>query len=121
MLENNKCILVYGLKDEEIEMLKIVNLKLIKVKPEMVSMKVIDIVNGIRILTYRENMPEEKLILFNNCESQELYISIKFIRKMIPNAILATVTPLTNGWTFEYLLSHLIKEREWIKSRQEGR
>lgn len=95
--------------------------KLVKVTPDMATMKVKDIVNGIRILTNKEDPPEEKLVLFNNCESEELYILIKLIRKVIPNAILATVTPLTNEWTFEYLLSHLIKEREWIESKQEGR
>ncbi|MDS0525367.1 DUF3783 domain-containing protein [Clostridium sp. SHJSY1] len=121
MLENSKCILIYGFKDEELEMLKMIKLKLIKVTPEMTSMRVKDIVDGIRIFTYKENMTEEKLVLFNNCESQELYVLIKFIKKMMPKVILATVTPLTNEWTFEYLLSHLIKEKEWIESRQEGR
>lgn len=98
-----------------------VKLKLIKVTPEMVTMKVKDIVNGIRIFTAKGNTPDEKLVLFNNCESEELYILIKLIRKVMPKAILATVTPSTNEWTFEYLLSHLIKERAWIESKQEGR
>lgn len=121
MLDNNKCILVYGLDDEELEKLRTANLKLIQVTPEMAAMKINDIVGGLRILTHNENMPKEKLVLFNNCESQELYILIRFIRNIIAKVILATVTQLTNEWTFEYLLSHLIEEREWIESRQEGR
>lgn len=120
MLENSKCILVYGLNNEELEKLKMANLKLIQVTPEMAAMKVNDIINDIRILKYNDNMPKEKLILFNNCESKELDILIRYARQIIIGVILAIVTPITENWTFEYLLAHLIKEREWIESRQEG-
>lgn len=121
MLENNKCILLYKLSDEELEKLKIANLKIIRVVPEMWDMKVADIINGLQILKYKDNIPEEKVILFNNCETEELYKLIKVVRTVVKDGILATVTPTTKEWTFEFLLKHLIRERDWMFNNREGR
>ena len=63
MLENNKCVLAYKLTDEELEKLRIANLKIIKVVPEMWDMKIKDIVIGLRFLKYTEDMPKEKFII----------------------------------------------------------
>nr|WP_243240349.1 DUF3783 domain-containing protein [Clostridium cibarium] len=84
-------------------------------------MKVKDIISGIKIINYNESISKERLILFNNCESKELSVLIPYARKIVVGVILAVVTPLTENWTFKYLLEHLIGEREWIESRQEGR
>ena len=43
MLENSKCVLAYKLSDEELEKLKIANLKIVKLEPEMWDMKIKDI------------------------------------------------------------------------------
>lgn len=114
MLENNKCILAYKLTDEELEKLKIANLKIIEVLPEMWDMKVRDIIDGFQFLKYKDDMIDEKAIIFNNCETDELYKLVKLVRSVIDGGVLATVTPTTMEWTFEFLLRHLIRERDWM-------
>ena len=112
MLENNKCVLAYELTDEELAKLRIANLKIIKVVPEMWDMKVKDIVIGLQFLKYTEDMPKEKIIIFNNCETKELYELVKLVRSEIKGGILATVTPITAEWNLKFLLKHLIRERD---------
>lgn len=114
MLENNKCVLAYKLSDEELEKLKIANLKIIKLEPEMWDMKIKDIIDGFRFSKYKSDMPDEKFIIFNNCESQELHKIINLVRSEIEGGILATVTPTTREWTLEFLLKHLISERDFM-------
>ncbi len=114
MLNNNKCVLAYKLTEEELEKLKIANLKIINVVPEMWDMKIEDIINGLQFLKYKEDMPKEKIIIFNNCETEELYKLVKLVRSEIKGGILATVTPTTMQWTLEFLLRHLIRERDWM-------
>lgn len=114
MLENNKCVLAYRLSDEELEKLKIANLKIIKVLPEMWDMKIKDIIGGLRFSKYKDDMPAEKVIIFNNCETEELYKLVKLVRSEITGGILATVTPTTMEWTLEFLLKHLIRERDYM-------
>lgn len=124
MLDNNKCILVYNLTKEELEKLnKKADLKLIVVTDDMAEMKVKDIVEGIKILNYNNRMPNEKLILFNNYDEKGLVEAIKDIRSFINGGIIAVVTETTINWTFEYLLNHMIEERQWIsmQSRKEER
>lgn len=122
MLSNDKCILVYGFTKDELEVLKnIANLKLIVVDPEMGAMQVKDIISGLKIETYNKNIARDKVVLFNNCESSQLTNIIKCIKKDIGNVLLAVTTPVNLKWTFEYLLDHLIEERNWIESTQEGR
>lgn len=121
MLDNNKCILVYKLTNEELEELKKANLELIVITDDMADMKIEDIIGGLRILNYNDRLPEEKLILFNNFDENLLMKIIKEVRAVVTGGILATVTPTSIEWTFEYLLDHLVKEREWISRKQKGR
>ena len=121
MLENNKCILVYGLTDEELDGLKKANLKTLEITDEMASMKIQDIINGLMILKYDNKLPDEKAILFNSYEDDEIRDTIKLVRTVVTGGVLAIVTPTSNEWTFEYLLEHLIEEREWMRSREKGR
>lgn len=121
MLHNNKCILVYRLTDEELEELKKANLELIVLTDDMAAMKLEDIIGGLRILNYNNTLPDEKLILFNNFDEKLLMETIKEVRAVVTGGILATVTPTSIEWTFEYLLDHLVKEREWIAMKQKGR
>lgn len=114
MLDNSKCVLAYNLTDEELEKLRMANLKIIKVVPEMWDMKVKDIINGLQLLKYKSDVPDEKAIIFNNCESDELYNMVRFVRTIVKGGVLATVTPTTREWTFEFLLKHLIRERDWM-------
>lgn len=121
MLNNNKCILVYRLTDEELEELKKANLELIVLTDDMADMKIEDIIGGLRILNYNNSLPEEKLILFNNFDEKLLMKSVKEVRAVVTGGILATVTPTSIKWTFEHLLEHLVEEREWMAKKQKGR
>lgn len=121
MLDNKKCILVYSLTNEELEELKKANLEVIVITDDMADMKLDDIIGGLKILNYNDRLPEQKLMLFNNFDEKLLMKSIKEVRAVVTGGILATVTPTSIEWTFEYLLNHLIEEREWIATNQKGR
>ena len=117
VLDNNKIMLIYGLEHEEKafldNMIKELQLPLYKVvEKNMASMKIRDIINGPLLDTYDKQLPEEKVIMFNNFTDYELDIAIKTIRsnKAI-KPILAVVTPTSINWEFHYLLEHLIEER----------
>jgi hypothetical protein len=63
--------------------------------------------------TYDKQLPEEKVVLFNNFTDGELDKAIKSIRSNKSfKPILAVVTPTSLDWEFHYLLEHLIEERE---------
>jgi hypothetical protein len=118
VLNNNKIMLVYGFEDEEKafldNMVKELQLPPYKaVKKNMASMKIRDIIDGPILDTYHKQLPEEKVIMFNNFTDYELDIAIKTIRanKSI-KPILAVVTPTSINWEFHYLLEHLMEERE---------
>ena len=109
MLKNNKCILVYNLKDEELQKLKRLPFKVIEITKEMTSMTVKNI---IETETANENSPEEKMILFNNFAQREMKNMISTTRKIVNGGILAMVTPISINWTVNYLVNHLVLERE---------
>ena len=48
MLENNKCILVYGLTNIDLEFIKKLNYKIIEITPEMCEMTLGDILFHLR-------------------------------------------------------------------------
>lgn len=117
-MDNNKIMLVYGYEEDEREFLdtminelKLPPYKLIK--QNMASMKLRDIISGPLLDTYDKQIPNEKVILFNNFSDYELDMAIRTIRsnKNI-KPILAVITPTSIDWEFHYLLEHLIEERE---------
>lgn len=121
MLQNDKCILTYGLSDEELELLKKKSIKIIEINDEMSEMTIKDIIYGLRIFKYNNKLPKEKAILFNSYDDDEIKETIKSVREIVKGGVLAVVTPNSVDWTFEYLLSHLIEEREWFRNQQKGR
>ena len=114
MLKNNKCILVYNLKDEELQKLKRLPFKVIEITKEMASMTVKDIIEGLEVEkeTANENSPEEKVILFNNFAQRGMKNMISTTRRIVNGGILAMVTPISINWTVNYLVNHLVLERE---------
>ena len=104
----SKCVLVYGLSEEEIEKLKKINFKVIKIK---------DILNKKEVIDEESSLPEEKVILFNGYGQNQLRTTIKSVRNLITGGILAVVTPISINWTFERLISHLILERELVDTK----
>ena len=118
-MENNKMLLVYGLSSEEMNHLKGTNLTIKEITSEMTSMKIGQIIEGLKFQVYDKSLPQEKVVLFNNFSDEDLNIGIKFVRAIIGReAIMAVVTPTSIEWTFDYLLEHLMEEREWFKQKE---
>jgi len=120
MLDNNKCIVIYNLKSEDLSFLNN-EYKIIEVSKEMANMKIRDILDGLKFETVNESTETESLILFNNFGDVEIGNLIKKIRKNIKGGILAMVTENSIEWKLNYLLEHLIEEREWYLSQQKGK
>ena len=121
MLGNNKCILHYGMEENDIKTIESFNYKLIKVTEDMTCMKLGELIEGYKFENLLNDTISEKVIIFNNLSDEELKSSIKHIRENIKNTILAVVTPTSINWTFDSLLKHLVQEREWYKNQQKGR
>ena len=119
MLDNNKCILIYNLKTEDLSFLNN-EYKIIEVSKEMANMKIRDILDGLKFETVNDYNEKESLILFNNFGDVEIGTLIKRIREHIKGGILAMITENSIDWKVSYLLEHLIEEREWYSSQQRG-
>ncbi len=119
MLENNKCILAYGLNTIELDKLKSLKHKVIEITPDMCKMKIKDILSGLQIYIANENPIKDKMILYNNFTEDEIKTVITQTRRYIKDGVLAVVTPTSIEWEVEYLIKHLIEEREfYLKSRK---
>lgn len=124
LLENDKTMLIFGFDKEEKQimhdLMKKNNLPDYKVIEEtMGKMKIKDILNGLKLNIYNCRLPQEKVILLNNFNDEELEKVIKDLRvNLISKPILAVVTETSIEWTFENLLEHLIEEREWAKNHR---
>lgn len=121
MLENKKCILTYGLTDEQNNELKTTGIKIEVIDPLMVEMKISDIINGFKFETASKPLSLEKVVLFNSFSDEDLHNMIKVVKAIVSNPILAVVTPTSEQWTFSDLLEHLIEEREWYSKQGKGR
>ena len=120
-MNNNKIMLTYGFHPGEILLLnKLVDAKKIpKIKiisSEMSKMKISDILEGYKFEIYNGNLPKERLVIFNNLNDIEINDAIKCLKEIGKGIIMAVVTPTSIEWTFEYLLEHLIEERQWYKN-----
>ena len=120
MLENNKCILAYGLSDLELEKLRELKFKVIEVTPEMCEMTLNDILSGLRLDIFNNSPLKEKVILYNNLTEIEVKKVINDTREGIKDGILAVVTEQSINWKVNYLIKHLKNERDWYsKVRKE--
>ncbi|MDR5586453.1 MULTISPECIES: DUF3783 domain-containing protein [Clostridium] len=121
MIPNIKCILAYGLEDNEINKIKQRYGKVIKINKDMGNVKIKDLISGLEQVEKPEDMLEEKMIIFNKFAEGELKGAIKYIRGFTSDGVLAVTTPVSCNWSLKYLLEHLIEEREWHKAEQKGR
>ena len=120
MIDNNKCILVYGLSNIELLNLKELGYKIIEITPEMCDMTLMDILLGMRLEIFNNNPIKEKVILYNNLSENEIRKAIADTRRNIKDGILAVVTEQSINWKISYLIKHLIYEKEWYsKVRKE--
>ncbi|WP_032123518.1 DUF3783 domain-containing protein [Clostridium amazonitimonense] len=117
---NNKMILSYGLEEKDLEVFKMSNIEYRVITTETSHRKIEQIIEGAEGEKRDKKLPEEKVILFNGFSDEELDKIIKIIRATIGKApILAVVTDTSKEWTFDYLMEHLIEEREWYKKMQQ--
>ena len=123
ILNNNKIMLAYGFKPEEkllldgfVEEKKIPGYKV--VSDEMSEMKIGDIFEGYKFDVYSGTLPDEKVVIFNNFNDSEIDIAIKCLKEISKGIIMAVATPTSINWTFDYLIHHLIEERQWYKSNK---
>lgn len=117
----DKLLIAYNLTEDEVKKLKQYGFRVVVIENNMVDLKVKDIIAGVKEGNEKENMPTEKIILFNNYKNTELQGTIKKVRNYVTGGILAVVTPISINWTFDYLIEHLIEERETVMSQQKGR
>ncbi|AGF53882.1 hypothetical protein B0P06_002059 [Clostridium saccharoperbutylacetonicum] len=122
MAKSKKCVLAYGLSEEEISKIESQNIKVIEIKNNMTSMTLESIVNEkLDENSYDELPLSEKALIFNGFKDEQLKYTIRYIRGFLQGGVLAVSTPQNNKWTFKYLLEHLIEEREWYHTQQKGR
>ena len=120
MLDNNKCILVYGLSNIELENIKELGYKIVEITTEMCEMTLMDVLMGAKFEIFNNNIIDENVILYNNLSEDELRKAIKDTRTKIKDGILAVVTPQSINWKINYLIKHLKEEKEWYsKVRKE--
>lgn len=120
MLDNNKCILVYGLSNIELLNLKELGYKIIEITPEMCEMTLMDVLLGMRLEIFNSDPIKEKVILYNNLSEDEIRKAIVDTRQNIKDGILAVVTQQSINWKISYLIKHLRDEKEWYsKVRKE--
>jgi hypothetical protein len=124
-LKNNKFIITYGLDNKENEVIdKISNSKNFSshkiIEKSMAGMKLKDIIDESTNIIKAVKIPDEKIILFNNLTESELSSSMKEIKSgFLTSPIFAVVTQTSVEWTFDYLINHLMQEREWFKKQQQ--
>lgn len=119
-MEAKKCILVYGLDNDEIKNLEKLRFKVLQVTPEMTKMKIKDIIaEKEEKIASGTKIEGEKILVFNNIPDIQLRAIVELTRKIIKKKpILATVTATSNEWEFDYLVEHLMEEREWFKNNR---
>lgn len=117
-LINEKLILAYGLTDTEKEKLNSLLLKqgilpCKVIQKNMGNQTIKEILCNIEAKESNTDLPNEKLLLFNNYKDKELYALIDSIKEIkSADTILAAVTPTSINWTVSYLMQHLMEERE---------
>jgi uncharacterized protein YfbU (UPF0304 family) len=122
MAINNKCILAYGLKTDEIKKIESQNIKVIEINNHMGLMKIEDIIcEKINEDSHDELPLNEKALIFNGFKDEQLKVTIRYIRGFVNGGVLAVSTAQNYKWTFKYLLEHLVEEREWFEAQQKGR
>ena len=120
MLDNNKCILVYGLSNNDLEYIKKLQYKIIEITPEMCEMTLKDVLLGVRLNIFNSSPIKEKVILYNNLSQFEVRKAVNDTRENIKDGILAVVTEQSINWKISYLIKHLRDEKEWyLKVRKE--
>lgn len=120
MLGNTKCILAYGLDVVELMKLQQAKVKIIRVTPENGKTKVKDLIAGTSEVVASTELPNnEKVVVFNNLSGMQMELVMSLTKRVLKKKpIHATVTETSADWTFDYLVEHLMEERDWHKTNK---
>lgn len=123
-MERARSIITYGFNKEEKNLIEVIRIKhkvkkVIYVSNKMGDSVIKDILNEIFIVADEVNLPDQKLLIFDQFSDKDLSVIVDAVRSTIPgHPIMATVTPISINWSLNYLLQHLIQEREEFKLRK---
>jgi hypothetical protein len=123
-MTNDKVLIIYGFNEEEEGIIKNMLTQnqlpgYMTLKKGMAKMKISEIVSGLKYEFYDCELPNEKLVLFYNLSDIELDKTFKAIKQTFKKMpICAAVTDTSVNWTFEYLVKHLIEEKEWYEKHR---
>ena len=84
-------------------------------------MKVKDILEGLKFEVVSNKNFDEKVVIFSNFPDEELQMMVSIAKVITENPIMAVVTETSKEWQFNYLVEHLLEEREWYRSMQGGK
>lgn len=122
MSGTTKCILAYGLDVVELMKLQQAKVKIVRITDDMTKMKVRDLIDGsTEKVSSEKKIENEKILILNNIPNIQLDLVMSLTKRVLKKKpILATVTPTSIEWEFDYLVEHLMEEREWHKTGKEG-
>lgn len=122
MTENRK-ILVYGLSDEEKERLSGEGLNLHQIHNGNAGGTLAELIENKEIAHIGEPLGVVKIMIFcgydTNDELKELITRIR--REHVFGSIMAVITKTNLNWRFDYMIEHLLEEREENKQIEKER
>lgn len=109
----DRLLITHGLDDMELASLEVLGHKMKVITRDNAGSRLSELLEGIDKPSMG-SIPDEKVIIFNGYEDEELQENVVKFRQIFPvRPILAVVTDHSRNWTFEYLLTeHLIKDRD---------
>lgn len=122
MSGTQRCILAYGLDVMELMKLQQAKVKIVRLTDDMTKMKVKDIIDGSVEKIGSDNIAKnEKVIVFHNVPGMHLDMVMSLTKRILKKKpILATTTETSMEWEFDYLVEHLMEERDWHKAGKGG-
>lgn len=113
-MDKERILLVYNLSDEEKQGLKRENYNIRLISKENSGGSLSEIIEGKMIAHSGKTLKDIKMIIFSGFGiDDELKEIISHIRKNIVYGSIMAVTTKTNlNWTFDYLMEHLLEEKE---------
>lgn len=115
---NDKLLITYGLTNEEVDKLNEVfknkvSKECIVINDGMAKFKMKEIILGNKGNESVEELPKEKVIIFNGLANSSLQNAINAVRNNLEDKpILAAITPVSINWSFKFLLEHLMEEKK---------
>ena len=123
-MERVRSIIVYGFDKEDKDLFEVLKIrhkvkKMIYLSNKMGDSVLRDILSEVFNVSDEVNLPDQKLLIFDQFSDKDLSIVVDIVKSTIPGyPIMAEITPISINWSIKYLLQHLIQEREEFKLRK---